>query len=189
MNKNVVPEIETDRFLLRQIMLDDLDEWTRIKYADPLMMQYMPKSDLAPRERAERAFEFFASAWSKYGYGAWVITDKHNDQLLGDCYLEPGDKSGSGEVEIGYDVGREYWGQGIATEASRAALRFTFENTHVERITGVALPDNIGSWRVLENLGFIFEREANLYNLDVKLYAITRERFQPGNAYYGLRRP
>jgi len=187
MKKIIVPEIETRRFLLRQITAEDVDEWTRLKYADPEMMWYMPKSDLAPKERAKRAFGFFAGAWSQYGYGAWVITDKHNSQLVGDCYLESEDISGSGEVEIGYDVGKEYWGQGVATEASRAALRFTFENSSVERIVGVATRDNIGSWRVLEHLGFIFESEARLYDLDVVVYAITREQFQPGSAHYHVR--
>ena len=46
------------------------------------------------KERAKRAFGFFAGAWSQYDYGAWVITDKHNGQLVGDCYLESGEISG-----------------------------------------------------------------------------------------------
>lgn len=183
----VVPEIETNRFLLRQIKLADLDEWTRLKYADPAMMKFMPRSDLTPKERAESAYQFFEGAWTRYGYGAWMITDKHHGHLLGDCYLESEELSGSGEVEIGYDVGREYWGQGVATETSRAILRFTFENTPVDRIVGVAMRDNIGSWRVLENLGFIFEKETRLYDLDVFVYAISREKFQPGSAYYHVR--
>ena len=187
MKKTTVPEIETGRFLLRQITLVDLDEWTRLKYADPEMMRYMPKSDLAPRKRAERAFGFFAGAWSQYGYGAWVITDKQTGHLVGDCYLESDEISGSGEVEIGYDVGREFWGQRVATEATRAVLRFTFENSTLDRIVGVAMKDNIGSWRVLEHLGFKLEREARLYDLDVVVYAITREQFQPGSGHYHVR--
>ena len=184
MDAVVAPVIETERFRLRGITLDDLDEWVRIKYADPEMMKYMPKSDLAPRERAESAFRFFAGAWSQHGYGAWMVTDKRSGQLLGDCYVEPEDLSGSGEVEIGYDVGREFWGQGVATEVSRAVLRFTFENSPVERIVGVAIPENIGSWRVLERLGFVFEKEARFYDLDILVYAIERNQFSAGDHFY-----
>jgi len=179
-----IPRIETERFLLRQITSDDLDEWVGLKYADPEMMQYMPGSDLTPEERANRAFKFFDGAWSRNGYGAWMITDKRNGQLLGDCYLEAENESGSGDVEIGYDVGRNFWGRGIATEAAQAVLRFAFENTSVERIVGVAVKDNIGSQRVLEHIGFSFEKEANLYDLDVVVYAISRDQFHPQEVFF-----
>ena len=144
----------------------------------------MPNSDLAPQERAARAFKFFDDAWSRNGYGAWMITNKRNGQLLGDCYLESEEESGSGYVEIGYDVGRDYWGRGIATEAAHAVLRFAFENTPVERIVGVAVKDNVGSQRVLEHIGFTFEKEALLYDLDVVVYAISRDQFHPYEAFY-----
>jgi len=183
------PRIETARLLLRQISKDDLDEWTRIKYADPEVMRYMPFRDLAPRERAEKAFEFFVQIWLQHDYGAWMVTDKSNGRLLGDCYLEPESESGSGEIEIGYTFGRAYWGQGLATEAGRAVVRYAFENTDIERILGVALPKNIGSWRVLEHIGFEFEKKAHLYNLDVLVYAITRERYLEDNDFYRVYTP
>lgn len=183
-NEAVAPRIETERFWLRRITPDDLDQWIQIKYADPEMMRYMPRQDKSPRERAQGAYRFFEYLWTQHDHSAWMVTDKRDGRLLGDCYLEPEDESGSGEVEIGYDIGREYWGQGLATEASRAVLRFAFENTSVERIVGVAMPDNIGSWRVLEHLGFIFERKAHLYDLDVLVYALERNQFSAGDHFY-----
>lgn len=183
-NKIVVPQIETERFLLRQITPDDLDEWARIKYADADVMRYMPRRDIAPRERAEQAFNFFNQIWSHHDYGGWLVTDKTNGQILGDCYLEPEEESGSGEVELGYTLGKAYWGQGVATEAGRAVVRFAFEQTKVERILGVAMPENIGSWRVLEHIGFVYEKKAHFYDLDVAVYAITREQFQPGDFFF-----
>ncbi|MDX1417070.1 MAG: GNAT family protein [Candidatus Promineifilaceae bacterium] len=83
MEKTTVPEIETERFLQRQITEEDIEEWTRLNYADPEMMRYMPKSDMAPKERAEHAFGFIAGAWSRYGYRAWVITNKQYGQQFG----------------------------------------------------------------------------------------------------------
>jgi ribosomal-protein-alanine N-acetyltransferase len=63
-------------------------------------------------------------------------------------------------------------------------VRFAFERAQVERIVGVALPDNVGSWRVLEHSGFVFEKKARFYDLDVVSYAITPETFEPGDAFY-----
>ncbi len=184
MNNIQMPNIETERFILKQLTKNDLPEWIRIKYSDPEMMSYMPKSDVAPEERAEKAFKFFEEIRAKHGYSAWVIRDKHTGQMVGDCYLEPEDFSATEEMEIGYDVGLEYWGKGVATEATRAILHFMFENTDVERILGVVMPDNIGSWRVLERLGFTFVGEDHLYGLDVRVYAIERSEFSGGDHFY-----
>ncbi len=52
MKEIVVPEIETERFLIRQIKLDDLDEWTRLKYPDSEVMRYLPRRNVAPRDLA-----------------------------------------------------------------------------------------------------------------------------------------
>lgn len=178
------PEIETERFLLRQITVDDLDEWTRLIFADPDVMRYMPIRDMTPRARAERAFNFHNKTWSQHDYGFWLVTDKNTGEMLGDCYLEPEDESGSGEIEIGYTITKAHWGQGVATEAGRGVVRFAFEQANVERIVGVALPENIGSWRVLEHIGFVYEKKAHFYDLDVVVYAITREQFQPGDYFF-----
>ena len=184
MKKPSLPEIESERFLLRQLSDDHFDEWANLKYADPQMMQYMPPSDLAPRERAKSAQAFFDELWSEHGCGAWLIFDKRNRQLLGDCYLEPAAVSESGEIEIGYDVGRNFWGKGIATEVAQAVLRFTFEHFAAARIVGVAAKSNLGSRRVLERLGFEIENEATLYGLDAVVDTLSRDRFTPRNAFY-----
>ena len=189
MSRPPLPEIETGRFRLRQLNDDNFDEWASLKYADPVMMRYMPPSELEPLARAKSARSFFDELWSEYGYGAWLVFDKQNDQLLGDCYLEPEAASESGEVEIGYDVGRAFWGRGIATEVARAVLRFSFENLAVARILGIVAKDNLGSRRVLENLGFEVEQEAILYGLDAVVYALSHDRFDPGNAFYRVKRP
>ena len=50
----------------------------------------------------------------------------------------------------------QYWGQGIATEASIPILKYGFEKLGLKRIIGIAMPDNIGSNRVLEKIGLSF---------------------------------
>ena len=86
---------------------EDLDEWTRLIFADPEVMRFMSKRDMTPRDRAERAFNFHNQVWSHNDYGAWLVTDKDNGQLIGDCYLEP--ECGSGEFELGYTIAQAHW--------------------------------------------------------------------------------
>jgi RimJ/RimL family protein N-acetyltransferase len=176
-----VPEIETTRLLLRQATIEDLNEWARLTFSDPEVVRYMPKRDMTPRERAERAYNMYNRNWSRHGYGGWLVTDKADGQLLGDCTF---DAEETDEVELGYSFAKAYWGKGIATEAARAAVRFGFENAKLSRIVAVVVPENTASWRVLEKIGFVYEKQAHFYGVDVVYYAITSEQFQPGDAFY-----
>ena len=63
-------------------------------------------------------------------------------------------------------------------------MRFAFERTEITRILGVAMPENIGSWRVLEKVGFVFEKKAYFYDLDVLVYAIDAVNFQPYDHFF-----
>lgn len=60
-----------------------------------------------------------------------------------------------GEAELGYWIGRPYWGGGRATAAAQATLGFAFENLGLRTIRAVCLEDNPASLRVLEKLGFV----------------------------------
>jgi len=189
MNISFMPELETERLLLRQVKTDDLEGWAQSVFADPEAMRYMPKRTITPYERAEQAMNNFSRYWTEHGLGAWGVTDKKNGQFLESCYLEPPEDSGTGDVELGYDLAKAFWGQGITTEAARAVLRFSFENNNLERIVAIVVPENIGSWRVLEHIGFVYEKNAHIYDFDVVYYAITREQFQPGDSFYRLHEP
>jgi [ribosomal protein S5]-alanine N-acetyltransferase len=63
-----------------------------------------------------------------------------------------------GEVDLGYRLMAAYWGQGLATEASRACVNHGFQTLGLKRIIGLVDPENIRSVRVLEKSGLIFER-------------------------------
>lgn len=177
-----LPSIETERLWLREIKESDLDEWSELIHGDPDVMTYMPARDESPRDRAQRKFEFHAKTWAEHDYGGWLVTSKDTRELMGDCYLEP--DAGSGELELGYALARRYWGQGISSEAANAVARFAFERGGVDRLLGVVMPDNVGSWRVLEKVGFVFLREDHLYDLDVFVYSLEHDRFQPDGSFY-----
>jgi ribosomal-protein-alanine N-acetyltransferase len=57
-------------------------------------------------------------------------------------------------AELGYAFNRKYWGKGYATEAASAILQFGFETLKLHRVGATVLPNNFGSIRVLEKLGF-----------------------------------
>jgi RimJ/RimL family protein N-acetyltransferase len=147
----------------------------------------MPKRDMTPYARAERALNNYNRLWSEHKVGGWVITDKADGQLIGSCEIEYLDDTN--EYELGYALSKAYWGKGIATEAARAAARFGFENAHLERMIAVVVPENSASWRVLEHIGFVYEKKARYYDLEVVYYALKRDQFQSYDSFYRVYQP
>lgn len=175
--------IETERLMLRPPTNADLEEWASHIFADPDVIRYMPKRDMTPYERAERALRVSSENWKAHGYGGWVIRSKVDGQLVGSCDL---DSEELGEVELGYCLARAYWGKGLATEAARAVVGFAFEALQMERLVAVVVPENTASWKLLEHIGFTFEKKAHYYGWDVVYYGIRRDQFQSNDSFYHL---
>jgi len=73
--------------------------------------------------------------------------------------LEHYEWDGSPEVEIAYDLNREFWGQGYATEAAAAVRDFAFGELGLQRIVSYIVPENIASRRVAEKIGLSEEKQ------------------------------
>lgn len=177
-----VPVIETDRLLLRSASPEYLDDWAERVFADPDVIRYMPRRNMTPHERAERALNVYNRLWEEHDIGGWLVTSKTDGQFIGSCEIEYLDDTD--EYELGYALGKAHWGQGIATEAALAAVRFGFESANLERIIAVVVPENTASWRVLEHIGFVYEKQARYYDLDVVYYAINHDQFQADSSFY-----
>lgn len=85
------------------------------------------------------------------------------------------------QYEIGYMLGRAWWGRGFATEAARAICVHAFRTLPVTTIFGGVFSDNLGSIRVLEKIGFqVVER-------DVATWSIVRNGHAPGTNLHLIR--
>lgn len=74
--------------------------------------------------------------------------------------------SRTGVAEVGYWLGRSYWGRGIMTEVLQSALRYGFGRLDVRRVQSMVWAPNTGSVRVLEKAGFTFEARLTDYYTD-----------------------
>jgi len=90
----------------------------------------------------------------------WATIYKESGRFIGRCGLLPWTINGQQEVEVAYTIAREYWGQGLATEAAQAILDYGFEKLNLSRLICVIDEDNLGSRKVAEKIGMSFEREA-----------------------------
>ena len=91
---------------------------------------------------------------------------------------------GQKSVELGYWLGKQYWGQGIATSAAKQLCDYAFCTLDINRICASALEVNVGSWRVMEKLGM--RREGRFVKaiyqdgafFDDLYYAVLREEYR-----------
>jgi ribosomal-protein-alanine N-acetyltransferase len=88
--------------------------------------------------------------------------------------------SAGSEIDLAYHLTRASWNKGYATEAVVAVLRHGLGSVGLERVMAVALPENVGSWRVMEKAGMRYEGIAAYYGLDgLKKYVAERDWWKP----------
>jgi ribosomal-protein-alanine N-acetyltransferase len=165
--------LETGRLILRHQVIEDLDDLWAL-YCDPEITKYIPD---APRSRQEAQEEL---EWHMNGHprfpelGLWATIHKETGKFIGRCGLLPWTIEGQEEVEVAYTIAREYWGQGLASEAARAILQYGFEKLNLPRLISLIDADNIASQRVAEKIGMRFEKEARDELGPFLIYSIHR---------------
>ncbi|MCJ8281412.1 MAG: GNAT family N-acetyltransferase [Rivularia sp. ALOHA_DT_140] len=113
--------------------------------------------------------------WEKYGFGVWAIVEKASRKLIGHCGLNC--LPNSPDIEIIYRLDQNYWNQGIATEATKAAINYGLNSAKLYKIVAIAVPQHIASRRVMEKAGLKYEKNAHYYKIDVVYYSILRENW------------
>ncbi|MBN9618512.1 MAG: GNAT family N-acetyltransferase, partial [Actinobacteria bacterium] len=146
--------------------------------------------DSPPWTEPERAQRFLATCrqMADEGTGVRLAIDRLSEgEFLGWCTLtrwNPDFRSAS----LGYCLREAAWGQGYATEAAHALLRWAFETLDLNRVQAEVDTRNGGSARVLEKVGFVREgtlREDCIVNGDVSdswVYGLLRREWQPSPA-------
>lgn len=147
-----MPIFETERFLLREIRVSDTDDYYA-NLSDEETMRYFGMAPLTEREKAVEMIESRDLARQENRAVRWAIARKEDDRLIGTIGYHHWDV-GAFRAEVGYEINRAYWNQGIATEALRAVLRCGYGEMGLNRIEALASPENPGSLRVLEKAGF-----------------------------------
>jgi ribosomal-protein-alanine N-acetyltransferase len=144
-------------------------------------MRYLGKG-VRTREETESALGAAIDHWNRHAFGIWIVVDLHEGQFLGRCGLRY--FQDTPDVELSYSFARHAWGKGIASEATVASVKFGFEHLRLDRIVAIAMPENIGSRKVLERLGMRYQKNAMYFGLDHVFYAITAAEYQStGNAW------
>lgn len=179
MNSDHLPTINTNRLSLRWISAKDVDDFYAI-YSNPEVMRYWSTPPLADKNAASKLISDIHESFERREILKWGIALRSDDTLIGSVTLFHLDFTHR-RAEIGYALGRPYWGKGYMQETLKAVLSYAFEVLDFHRIEADVDPRNAASIRAVERLGF--QREGYL-----------RERWQVNGEiqdayFYGLIRP
>jgi [ribosomal protein S5]-alanine N-acetyltransferase len=145
--------IETNRLIIREFTADDWDS-IHAYASDPEVTKYMLWGPNSVKETNEY-IEFVTRLQKenpRTGF-EWAVTIKENGQMIGGVGIFVTDCNG----EIGYCLRKDFWGQGIMTEAAESVMRFGFMELDLHRIYATCRPENTASRRIMEKLGMTRE--------------------------------
>lgn len=166
--------LETSRLSFRRLTMNDLDDLFALYHAPDVRKYY--SEGIPDYEETRRELEWIVGeCYPKYGFGLWATILKETGTLIGRCGLCPMDIEGKEEIEVAYMLDSQYWGQGLATEAAKAILKYGFETVGLSRLISVINPGNIGSARVAEKMGMTLEINGNVNGEPTLLYSINKK--------------
>jgi len=169
--------IETPRLLLRTFRRADLPAYAALN-ADPEVMRYLGGA-ISAAESDDIA------AWAQETYatqhmGLLAIERRADGEFLGMCGLHH--VSWYPDIEIGWRLARDFWGNGYATEAAAAWLEYGFQTLALPRVISISDVPNVRSIAVMKRLGMTLDHETELEEdgekFDAAVYAITADRWR-----------
>ena len=175
------PVIKTERLILREV--------TKVDASD--MLKYLSDKDvvtpmgLSPFQTEKDVWDEINWYKSIYDEGAgirWGITLKGSGKVIGSCgYLNMLPKHY--RAEVGYELSKNHWGKGIASEALKAVVKYGFDHFELERIEALIEPANLPSQKLVEKQDFEKEGLLRHYEFacgefdDLYMYSIIKEDF------------
>ena len=177
-NVHDFPILETDRLILRNITTEDAN--CILKYlSDEEVMTYYGMTPFKSITDALDEISWYDSILTNKSGIRWGITLKHQDRVIGSCgFLNAVPQHF--RIEIGYELSKDLWGRGLASEAVEAIIHYGFKELGLQRIEALIEPPNRSSRRLVEKLGFVREGLLRNYEFtnkgfdDLYMYALLK---------------
>jgi RimJ/RimL family protein N-acetyltransferase len=144
--------METERLLLRRWHAGDRKPLALINQ-DPAVMEYFPA--VLSRTESDEMVARIEAHFRRHGFGLWAAELRETEEFVGFIGLAVPrfEAAFMPCVEIGWRLAHRHWGNGLATEGARAAMRYAFEHLGLPSLASFTVPANLRSRRVMEKLG------------------------------------
>jgi ribosomal-protein-alanine N-acetyltransferase len=175
--------LQTPRLILRSFIDGDLDEMSALMANRDFM-----RFSLGVFSREQTA-AFLEKVQARDGNGLpsqFALLSRPDERLIGYCGFFSQIVDDLEELEIGYRLHPDYWGQGLATEAARAVRDYGFDELKLPRLISLIHPENVASRRVAEKNGMTPEKETVFRGFPTIVFSISRAQHyattEPGDA-------
>lgn len=173
--------LETDRIILRPLTLTDAETayfgWT----GDAEVAKYV---SWLPHHSINDTIEWLKEVeWKRDNTRSIILSDNY---IWGFVLKETGELFGSGGLiweegcqlyQVGYNIKKTHWNHGYTTEAMKAILNFAVTNMGIKKVAGGHAKENLASAKVLEKLGFVYDRDDITPHVDGVRFFDSREYF------------
>ncbi|MEM7784594.1 MAG: GNAT family N-acetyltransferase [Planctomycetota bacterium] len=171
------PVFETERLIVGN-WDPDLDSLAWSIYGDPRVVRYLKGT---PEPTVESTREMIKQLirrnqlWPSH-FGSWPTFLKTTRELIGANlmkFLPDADGQFTPDVEIGWHLGRDFWGRGYATEGAHAMVRIAFEQIGLKTLWAVTKTENLASQRVAKRIGMSHRGQTGrYYNQQLELFRL-----------------
>lgn len=145
--------LETERLLLRPVTLDDAE--AMYAYAsDETNVRYTFERNQSLEETLNNIARFYLAS----PLGRWGLVLKETGAFIGTIDLHKLDPVLK-KAAIGYVIHKDYWNQGLTTEANQAIIQLAFEKIGMNKLVALHDKDNLASGRVMQKTGMVFSHE------------------------------
>lgn len=164
--------LETDRLILRRLSAEDAPFILQL-LNEPSWLRFI--GDIGVRT-VEDARNYIlrgpVEMYARRGFGLYLVELKEEGAPIGMCGLIKRDSLE--DVDIGFAFLPAFWGKGYAYEAASAVMEYGRSAFGLTRLVAITSPDNHASGKLLEKLGFNFERMIKLSSdrEEIKLFAV-----------------
>ena len=175
--------IETDRLILRPFVQEDAQSMYRNWASDPAVTKFLSWPTYKSVETAHEILAIWTRQYMDPTFYQWAIELKELGQPIGSISVVSHDDRVD-MAEIGFCIGKNWWGQGIMTEAMKVVMEYLFMEVGVQRIEAVHDPNNPASGAVQRKCGLKYEGtfrrriRSNQGITDVAWYAILKEEWE-----------
>lgn len=178
------PEIETARFLLREIRDYDYKDIFEI-YSDAEVLAYQNMVSMKSLDESQNYIKFIYDGYKNRQFVRWCIVRKEDSKLIGLVALHHIENENF-KTSIGYILNKKYWNQKIMSEVLNVIIDYIFNELKLNRIEADIHPENVASIKLCEKFGFkreglleesIFNREKSKFE-DRLIYGIIKKNYK-----------
>ncbi len=174
--------LETERLYIRESTVEDVDSFYRI-YADPSMTKYMEGLFENPEDEKRYMKDYIDRIYGFVGYGVWSVILRETGEVIGRAGFSM--RGGFDEPEIGFLIGKDWQGRGLAQEAVLAVMWYGREMLGLTSAQALVKQENAASIHILKKVGF---EDVETVRIEEDIYGAEyapEKRVQLKPAHYG----